>query len=257
MSTPSPVASSISHAGRPVFRRTWRAVLGPGLVVMLADTDAGSIIAAARSGAQWGHRLLILQIVLIPVLFIVQELTVRLGLATQKGHGELIGETFARGWAWLSVGTLCVACVRHPTSAKYRRNSCPFHFRSPVPLPRCRQHWCSDHALDGLLPAVSRGGQGVESGQRSPDRAGPDANAGRLGRAYGFCNGAGRRGAGCHCRGVPDGSLGLGEVAGYKRSLEHNLREAPWFYAVFGLILVAGGVLVNSGIDLVKLSVAV
>ena len=50
---------------------------------------------------------------------------------------------------------------------------------------------------------------------------------------------------------------GLGEVAGYKRSLEHHPREAPWFYGVFALTLVAGGVLVSSGADLVKLSVAV
>jgi len=50
---------------------------------------------------------------------------------------------------------------------------------------------------------------------------------------------------------------GLGEVAGYKRSLEHHPREAPWFYGVFSLTLIAGGVIVTSGADLVKLSVAV
>ena len=50
---------------------------------------------------------------------------------------------------------------------------------------------------------------------------------------------------------------GLGEVAGYKRSLMHQPREAPWFYGVFSLILIAGGIPVTSGADLVKLSVAV
>jgi Mn2+/Fe2+ NRAMP family transporter len=50
---------------------------------------------------------------------------------------------------------------------------------------------------------------------------------------------------------------GLGEVAGYKRSLEHRPREAPWFYGIFSVILIAGGVLVTSDADLVKLSVAV
>lgn len=45
--------------------------LGPGLLVMLADTDAGNIITAAQSGAQWGSKLLALQIVLIPVFYIV------------------------------------------------------------------------------------------------------------------------------------------------------------------------------------------
>jgi len=78
---------------------------------MLADTDAGSIITAAQSGAAWGYRLLFLQIILIPVLFIVQELTVRLGILTGRGHGELIREQFGAGWAWLSVGTLLLACL--------------------------------------------------------------------------------------------------------------------------------------------------
>ena len=84
---------------------------GPGLVVMLADTDAGSVIVAAQSGARWGYRLLLLQLVLMPILYVVQELTVRLGLVTHKGHGELIAKHFGRGWAWFSVGTLLVSCV--------------------------------------------------------------------------------------------------------------------------------------------------
>ena len=66
------------------------AVLGPGLVVMLADTDVGSIITAGQSGVQWGYRLLMLQLVLMPILYMVQELTVRLGIFTGRGHGELI-----------------------------------------------------------------------------------------------------------------------------------------------------------------------
>lgn len=41
--------------------RRLAAALGPGLVVMLADTDAGSVLTAAQSGAQWGYRLLLLQ----------------------------------------------------------------------------------------------------------------------------------------------------------------------------------------------------
>ncbi len=92
----------------------WRSflfVMGPGLVVMLADTDVGSIITAAQSGAQWGYRLLLLQVLLMPVLFVVQELTVRLGVFTGKGHGELIREQFGAGWAWLSVSSLGVATL--------------------------------------------------------------------------------------------------------------------------------------------------
>ncbi len=78
---------------------------------MLADTDAGSIVTAAQSGAIWGYRLLALQFALIPVLFVVQELTVRLGTVSRKGHGQLIAEHFGRAWAWFSVGTLIVACL--------------------------------------------------------------------------------------------------------------------------------------------------
>jgi Mn2+/Fe2+ NRAMP family transporter len=50
---------------------------------------------------------------------------------------------------------------------------------------------------------------------------------------------------------------GVGEVAGYKRSLEHHPREAPWFYGIFSASLIAGGLLVASGVNLVNLSIAV
>src|SRR5579862_9874374 len=89
----------------------WLGILGPGLVVMLADTDAGSLITSAQSGALWGYKLLILQFILIPILCIAQELTVRLGLVTGMGHGELIKHYYGKGWAWLSVSTLIVSCV--------------------------------------------------------------------------------------------------------------------------------------------------
>ena len=108
---------STSHAAsspcpRPAARWTiFFAVLGPGLVVMLADTDVGSILTAAQSGAQWGYQLLSLQLLLIPILYVVQELTVRLGIFTGKGHGELIRNTFGAGWAWVSVAGLAVATV--------------------------------------------------------------------------------------------------------------------------------------------------
>jgi Mn2+/Fe2+ NRAMP family transporter len=108
MKQPSPLAAVPDAPSR--WTR-FAAVLGPGIVVMLADTDAGSIITAAQSGAQWGYRLLLLQLVLVPILFVVQELTVRLGIVSGKGHGELIRQHFGRTWAWISVGTLIVACI--------------------------------------------------------------------------------------------------------------------------------------------------
>jgi Mn2+/Fe2+ NRAMP family transporter len=85
------------------------AVFGPGLVVMLADTDVGSVITAGQSGVQWGYRLLLLQFLLMPILYMVQELTVRLGIFTGRGHGELIRDTFGPFWAWVSAAGLGIA----------------------------------------------------------------------------------------------------------------------------------------------------
>jgi Mn2+/Fe2+ NRAMP family transporter len=92
-------------------RVRWIAVWGPGLLVMLADTDAGNVVTGAQAGAQWGYRLLPLLLLLIPMLYMVQELTVRLGLTTGRGHGELIRERFGIGWAWLSTAGLSAAVI--------------------------------------------------------------------------------------------------------------------------------------------------
>ncbi|MHB1431327.1 MAG: NRAMP family divalent metal transporter [Streptosporangiaceae bacterium] len=98
--------------GRPRWPRLafWLA-WGPGLVVMLADTDAGSLITASQSGAQWGYRMILPQILLIPVLYVVQEITVRLGIVTGEGHGALIRRRFGRWWALLSAGTLFASAI--------------------------------------------------------------------------------------------------------------------------------------------------
>lgn len=103
-----------AEAGAGGVRPRWLrflAVAGPGMVVMLADTDAGSLITAAQSGAESGYRLLLLQVVMVPILFVVQELTVRLGIFTGHGHGYAIRRHFGRFWAWVSVSTLLFACV--------------------------------------------------------------------------------------------------------------------------------------------------
>ncbi|MDE1895310.1 MAG: divalent metal cation transporter [Xanthomonadaceae bacterium] len=106
----SEVAAAVAARRRPRWAR-FAAVAGPGIVVMLADTDAGSIITAAQSGAQTGYRLLLLQALMIPILFVVQELTIRLGVVTGHGHGWAIRKHFGARWAWVSVATLLVACV--------------------------------------------------------------------------------------------------------------------------------------------------
>jgi Mn2+/Fe2+ NRAMP family transporter len=89
--------------------RRWLWVLGPGLMVMLADTDAGSVVTAAQSGAAWGYRLLLLQVLLVPVLYVVMELTARVGLTTGKGFAELVRDELGPRWAVVCVAALAVA----------------------------------------------------------------------------------------------------------------------------------------------------
>ncbi len=81
-------------------------VLGPGFVVMIADMDAGSVTTAGVSGAQWGYKLIPLQILLIPILYLIQSMTSRLGCVTRKGHGELIKEYYGSKWAAFTTLTL-------------------------------------------------------------------------------------------------------------------------------------------------------
>lgn len=87
------------------------AIFGPGIIVMLANTDAGCIITAAQSGAEWGYAMVLPQLILIPIVYLVQEITVRLGIVTGKGHGELIRERFGRKWAIFSVTTLFLSAI--------------------------------------------------------------------------------------------------------------------------------------------------
>lgn len=104
----------MADVAAPPRRRTRRgplSVWGPGLIVMLADTDAGCLITAAQSGTEWGYAMVLPQLVLIPVLFAVQEVTVRLGAVTGKGHGTLITERFGMGWGLVSAATLVVSAV--------------------------------------------------------------------------------------------------------------------------------------------------
>jgi Mn2+/Fe2+ NRAMP family transporter len=107
--------SARGYSARGYLRRYWglalAALCGPGLIVMLADTDAGSVITAAQSGAQWGYRMILPQLLLVPVLYVVQEMTVRLGIITERGHGALIRDSFGPWWALLSAGTLFLSSV--------------------------------------------------------------------------------------------------------------------------------------------------
>lgn len=347
-------------------RLIWRRVLtvsGPGIVVMLADTDAGSLITAAQSGAQWGYRLLLLQLVLIPILYLVQELTLRLGLVTGKGHGELIADRFGRGWALLSISTMALACIGALVTQLSGLAGVAQLFGVPVWLAMALTvsviitmvltgsyrsveriailcglfelvflfvAWRAAPNVGEIASQVGRiplGDKGYlylaaanigavimpwmifyqQSAVLDKGLRPEDLRIARLDTAVGaFVTQAvmaavliataatiGRTGNHSALGDVPQiaraitpflGELtgrivfalgmsgaalvativvcltaawGIGEVAGYKRSLEHHPREAPWFYGIFCAALIAGALLVASGVNLVALSVAV
>lgn len=86
-------------------------LVGPGLFVCLADTDGASMVVAAQSGIRWGYCLLPLQLMLIPVLYLAQELTVRLGVHTQQGLTANIKQHFGCSAAWVACVMLVVECA--------------------------------------------------------------------------------------------------------------------------------------------------
>ena len=82
------------------------AVMGPGLVVMVADNDAGGVSIYAQAGQDYGLRLLWPVLLLAPVLFVNQEMVARLGAVTGAGHARLIFERFGRRWGAFAFGDL-------------------------------------------------------------------------------------------------------------------------------------------------------
>jgi NRAMP (natural resistance-associated macrophage protein)-like metal ion transporter len=102
------VPNEVAAAARPRSLFVLIFTIGPGILVMLADTDAGNVVTAAQSGAKWGYRLLPLLLGLIPVLYMVQELAVRLGVSTGRGFSELVRYRYGQRWAWVSVAGLAV-----------------------------------------------------------------------------------------------------------------------------------------------------
>ncbi len=338
-------------------------VMGPGLIVMLADTDAGSLVTAAQSGAQWGYTLIALQLFLIPILYMVQELTVRLGLYTGRGHGELIRETFGPFWAWISVTTLLVSCVgalvtemigmagagqiygipldlsvwatvlfllfvvisgsyrsveivaiivglfevalfyvayrAHPHIPSLLRGLGTFPIGHPsylylvaanigaVIMPwmvfyqqasvvdkKLKRHHIGEARADTLLGAFLTQAimiAMIVAAAATIGRSNPHASLNDVPEISqmltSFLGGAAGRAV--FAVGIVGASLvagivvsltaawGLGEVSGYRRSLNHRLHEAPWFYLVYALALVAGALLVTSGVNLVTLSIAI
>jgi Mn2+/Fe2+ NRAMP family transporter len=344
-------------------RLPFLAVFGPGLVVMLADTDVGSIITAGQSGVQWGYRLILLQVILIPILYMIQELTVRLGIFTGRGHGELIRDTFGQAWAWVSAAGLAVATagalltefsgvagagelygvprlVTLPIAAlglltivftgSYRRVeraaiiiglfelaffgvawaarpnlatlasdavSIPifdtgylylvaanigavimpwmvFYQQSAIADKKLRpEHYTAarwDTAFGAVITQLimiavlvaAAATIAPNAPQASLTTVGEmsEALTPFLGQQVGrLVFGLGVFGAGLVAAIVSSLALawGLGEVAGYRRSLEHHPFEAKWFYAIYTICVVGGAGLVAVAPDLVSLNVAV
>jgi Mn2+/Fe2+ NRAMP family transporter len=334
--------------------RRFMAVAGPGIVVMLADTDAGSIITAAQSGAEWGYQLLLLQFVLVPILFIVQELTVRLGLVTRKGHAELIRDHFGKGWAWLSVASLVLSCVgallselsglagigllmgvptpvtmslivvalivveriaivvgafefvflfvawrAHPELTALASGSVEIAWHEPkylylvaanigaVIMPWMVFYQQSSVVEKGLslddlpaarldtafgavvtqtimaavlIAAAATLGKATQSGSLDTVQQIAQAITPYLGETTGkLLFGLGLSGAAVVATIVVTltAARTLSEVLGTKHSLEHEPHEAPWFYGIYTATLIAGALIVVSGVNLVSLSVGV
>jgi len=99
-----PVTKAYYH-----LRRVWKAIAlylvicGPGIVVMVADNDAGGITTYAATGAKFGYNLIWFLVILGPVAYFVQEMTVRLGAVTKRGHAEAIFDGFGPFWGWFSL----------------------------------------------------------------------------------------------------------------------------------------------------------
>ena len=112
--TPTPAAGMALETNAPVrgmvVKSRWMhslltflAVFGPGLIVMVADNDAGAVSTYTQAGAQYGTSLLWLVVLLLPVTYFVQEMVVRLGIATGKGHAAMIFQRFGKWWGIFSL----------------------------------------------------------------------------------------------------------------------------------------------------------
>ena len=95
-----------------IYRRTAKqlaiffAIMGPGMIVMVADNDAGGITTYAVTGAKFAYSFIWIEFLLLPVAYVCQEMTVRLGAVTKRGHAEAIFDAFGSFWGWFSLSDL-------------------------------------------------------------------------------------------------------------------------------------------------------
>jgi Mn2+/Fe2+ NRAMP family transporter len=93
------------------WRRKFRLLLvivGPGLIVMGGGNDAGGVSVYAQMGQDYGMKLLWTLVLLFPILYVCQEMVVRLGAVSGVGHGKLIFARFGKFWGTFSVVDLFV-----------------------------------------------------------------------------------------------------------------------------------------------------
>ena len=87
----------------PARLKTLLAIVGPGVIVMVGDNDAGAFSTYGQAGQTYGTRLLWTFLLLVPVLYVNQEMVLRLGAVTGVGYAKLILERFGRFWGAFSV----------------------------------------------------------------------------------------------------------------------------------------------------------
>ncbi len=83
-------------------------ILGPGVITMIADNDAGGIATYAVTGSKYGFGLLWIFFILVPMAYYIQEMTVRLGAVTKRGLAEAIFDGFGPFWGWFSLFDLAI-----------------------------------------------------------------------------------------------------------------------------------------------------
>ena len=82
---------------------TLLAIVGPGLIVMVGDNDAGAFGTYTQAGQDYGTSLLWTLLLLVPVLYVNQEMVLRLGVVTGVGHARLIFARFGKFWGAFSI----------------------------------------------------------------------------------------------------------------------------------------------------------
>jgi Mn2+/Fe2+ NRAMP family transporter len=107
------ILSSIYYNYRRFAKAFWifAAIAGPGLIVMIADNDAGGITTYAVTGSKFGYSFIWIELLLLPIAYVCQEMTVRLGAITKRGHAEAIFDAFGPFWGWFSLLDLTLTDV--------------------------------------------------------------------------------------------------------------------------------------------------